>query len=294
MRKRVKIVLAVSLLAVIGLATSEGMRQPEPLYQGKRLSQWLDKYNQAGDKAWPPKTEHISDAIRAMGTNSLPFLLGYIKHRDAPIVLRSVDLARRQHLVRLPFYGDNPYRETSMMALHAMGSEAAPLLPELLKLSENPRTCDDGTRSLLAIGTTAIPTLAGLCQSTNVLVRFLALLTLAELKAAPPNHVWSRWKSAPVNGRGMLEFGGPEPDGTLGEILNLLESRDAPIRRASADTLGFIGRGYASGMAPITSALLKALNDLDPFVRQSAAATLRKLAPAIAEKAEVNTNAPGL
>jgi hypothetical protein len=44
MRKRVHIVLAVLLVALAGVIAWLGLRQREPVYQGKRLSVWLQGY----------------------------------------------------------------------------------------------------------------------------------------------------------------------------------------------------------------------------------------------------------
>src|SRR5271165_2057631 len=221
MRKRVKMTLAVLLLAVIGLLTWGTMRGREPVYERQPLSHWLDRYNRAGDKAWPPRIDGISEGIGAMGTNSLPFLLQYIKHRDLPIKSGFLDFLRRQQRVKFAFYGADPYRETSKMALHVLGSRTAPILPDLLKLSQDPRTCEDGATSLFAIGPMATPSLEKACQSTNAVVRFWALWGLSELKATPPNSICWTWVSAPVNGRALLHFGGVEPVAPILQMLNL-------------------------------------------------------------------------
>jgi len=41
MRKRLRIALAVLVVALVGLALWQGLREPEPVYQGKRLGRWL-------------------------------------------------------------------------------------------------------------------------------------------------------------------------------------------------------------------------------------------------------------
>jgi len=90
----------------------------------------------------------------------LPYLLVNIKHVDSPMKLRFFALVRRQHIVKPPFYGADAYRSTSILALHALGSQGRTALSELLKVAQDPRTHWWGMMSLLAIGTNAIPTLA--------------------------------------------------------------------------------------------------------------------------------------
>jgi hypothetical protein len=63
------ILSAILLCVVIAAISWLAPRSAEPVYQGKRLTQWLDEYNQAGAM---DKTETISRAIRAMGTHVCP------------------------------------------------------------------------------------------------------------------------------------------------------------------------------------------------------------------------------
>jgi len=44
MRKRVKIALAVLLVAIAGVIAWQALRPRESVYQGKRLSLWLLRY----------------------------------------------------------------------------------------------------------------------------------------------------------------------------------------------------------------------------------------------------------
>src|SRR6266446_5539831 len=102
MRRRLSIGRVVLLIAILGVLVWVILRPDEPAYRGKRLSQWLDEYNRAGAL---DKTGTISEAVRAMGTNSLPYLLANIKHVDSPMKARFFALVGRQHILKLPFYG---------------------------------------------------------------------------------------------------------------------------------------------------------------------------------------------
>ena len=48
MRKGVQIALAVLLVATAGVIVWQGLREREPIYQGKPLSVWLQRYNTHG------------------------------------------------------------------------------------------------------------------------------------------------------------------------------------------------------------------------------------------------------
>lgn len=279
------ILLAVlAIVVVVGLA-SWVLRPREPVYHGKRLSQWLDEYNRAGGM---DKTGPISDAIRAMGTNTLPFLLAHIKHTESPLKGKFFSLIGKQHWVKLPFYGADPYLETSILALSALGSNAAPICPDLLKVAENPDSSWRGTMSLLAIGPASVPTLAKACQSTNSHLRTEAVLMMAMQKAMPAP--WFSWgySKAPVNGQLMFMVGYAVSDEDVQEMINLLANPDSAIRRASAEAIGLYTRPpYTRVAHSAVGPLTELLKEADPVLRESAAETLKKIDPEAAAKAGV-------
>jgi hypothetical protein len=280
MRKRFYIVLAFVGVAIVGWLACKALRSPEPSYQGRRLSEWLDEYNRAGDMG---KTEPISEAIRAMGTNTLPFLLANIKHTDSPLARKFFYLFRKQDLVKLPFYGAYPYRVPSIMALSALGSNAAPLCPELSKVAEDARLCILGTSSLRAIGPSSIPTLTKLCHGTNEFARSLAVLTIAAMKG-DSGLFWS-WLKAPVNDRPMLGLPGFNFN-IVAKMVGLLDDPDPAIQRASADVIGhYAGPQFKQDTKSAVEPLVKAVNDPDPSVRLSAGKALKAIDPIAAARA---------
>jgi len=235
------------------------------------------------------KTESASKAIRAMGTNSLPFLLANIKHTCSPLEKTFFKLVRKQHLLKLPSYGKEPYRTTSILALGALGSNAAPLSPELLQVSEIPDYYMWGQCSLLAIGPAAIPTLAKVCQNTNEAVRTGAVLMIAMLTSLPSLRIGWGWSKAPVNGRPMLEisYAVGEND-QVRAMVKLLEAPEAAVRRASADAIGHYTKlPYDQVAKSAVEPLVKAANDADADLRYSAGRTLKVIDPIAAAKAGV-------
>jgi len=289
MRKRVHIGLAVVLLMLAGVVAWQGLRQGEPVYQGKGLSQWLDEYNRAGSM---DRTETISAAIRAIGTNGLPFLLAHIRHSDSPLIGKLIALLGKQRILKLPFYGADPYRSTSILALSALGPEAAPLCAELLPVAQNPHTSWWGMLSLLAIGTNSIPTLARICQSTNAPVRTEAVLMMSMIASMPrPGFSWG-WQKAPVNGRPLFGLGWAVTGADVNGIAALLEHPDAAVRRASAEALGLYTRPpYNAEAKAAVPALMQAMRDSDVSVRLAAGTTLKKIDPEAAARAGVSDNA---
>jgi HEAT repeat protein len=287
MRKRRRFWLVILILATMGglgwLLMSA--LDSEPVYQGKRLDQWLEEYDQAGSM---DKTAPISDAIRAMGTNCLPFLLAHIKHTDSPLKLKFVAMVRRFHLGTNTLFGMDNYHSTSVMALGALGSNAAPLCPELLKVAEDTNTLWWGQMSLLAIGPAAIPTLEKVCQSTNAKARTEAVLMMAMQKDnGAPWFSWG-WNKGP-DGRKYFSLGYAVSDEDIRAMVKMLEHPDAAVRRASAEAIGVYAKSpaYGNAMKSAIAPLIKALKDPDAEVRFAAAQTLKAIDPDAAAKAGV-------
>lgn len=283
MRKWFKVATVVFLLLIIVFAGWLMMQPHEPAYQGRSLSAWLDDYNRAG--TWD--VEPASAAIRAMGTNCLPFLLARIKHNPSRLTSKLVKLISKQRVLNLPFYGTDRYRSASIVALHALGPQAVPIYPELLALTKNSRTSWWANMSLLAIGTNAIPFLELACQNTNQ-ARADAVLMIAMMKSMPPPYFsWGSIKD-PVNGKPVIGLGyavGPE---TAREIANMLEHPSPAVRRASAEALSrYTASPYTEVLKSAVPLLIKTCSDTNEAVRTSAAATLELIDPEAAAKAGI-------
>ncbi|HTA29647.1 MAG TPA: HEAT repeat domain-containing protein [Candidatus Cybelea sp.] len=258
------------------------LRPTEPSYRGRRLSEWLDEYNRAGS---PDKTGPVSEAIRAMGTNSLPFLLANMEHSDSPLSRKFFSLVQKQNWVKLPVHEPDSYRLPSIMAPSALGSNAAPIFPNLLRFSENASNCAWGASALLAIGPSSIPTLAKLCQSENEAVRSEAALTIATLKAGH-GFFWA-WQNAPMSSGGVVLILPSATFNVVAELLELLANPDPAVRRASADAIRSYGSPFDQIADWAVKPLVKALKDPDAAVRLSAGQALTAIDPIAAAKAGV-------
>ena len=137
MKKQISIALVVGCVVGLGVISWLGSKSSEPRYRGRSLDRWLDEYNRAGSL---DQTKPAAEAIRSMGTNSLPFLLGHIEHTDSPFKRKVAALLEQQTLVNFPFFGLDRYQAPSILSLQALGSDAAPLLPELLSVPQDHAT----------------------------------------------------------------------------------------------------------------------------------------------------------
>jgi hypothetical protein len=283
MRKWLKIVVAVLVLLVAVFAGWLLTRPHEPEYQGRRLSDWLDDYNQAS--TWDiPET---AAAIRAMGTNCLPFLFACIKRKPSPLKAKLVMLLSKQQLLKLPFYGVNRFRYPSIIALHALGPQAVPLCPDLVELAKNPYASWWATMSLLAIGTNAVPFLEAACQNTNQ-AGAEAVLMIAMMKSMPPPYFsWGRMK-APLNGKPTVILGYAVSSEDVGQVAKLLEHPSPAVRRASADALRrYTGSVYGEVLKSAMPLLIKTCGDTNEAVRISASTTLKMINPEAAANAGI-------
>ena len=103
MRKRVQIVLAVLLVAVLGLIILAFFprQAPEPAYEGKTLRQWLVLLD--SDTAHKAQNDDAARAIESMGKAALPGLIHILHQRQDPALLAKVKgWAFRFHLLRPP------------------------------------------------------------------------------------------------------------------------------------------------------------------------------------------------
>jgi len=106
MKRRRIVIGSLVVVALAGLAWFVLDRpEPEPVYQGKTLTQWLQLYK-TQPKNWdhfeePDEWGQADEAIRQMGTNAYPFLLDMMRAFDAPWKLKFIALAQKQRLVTI-------------------------------------------------------------------------------------------------------------------------------------------------------------------------------------------------
>jgi hypothetical protein len=140
--KRGRAILRVALTGamVMGAAVLLWPRgQRGPVYQGKKLSEWIK--GAWRESYFGPMREERAEAIRAIGTNGLPFLIKWIAEAQPPL-LNSWDRA----IYKVGRLGGDlfKYRYDKMnrgadgaTALAILGPAARPALPELRKLAKS-------------------------------------------------------------------------------------------------------------------------------------------------------------
>ena len=129
MRKRVYIALAILLVILAGVMAWLGLRQREPVYQGKRLSVWLEVLN----REWKPShpDDRLAQAIRHIGTNALPVLIERLHGQDTELKRLLVAWADKHECFRFRFKSAEERRIEAIGGYQALGPLARGQVPRL-------------------------------------------------------------------------------------------------------------------------------------------------------------------
>jgi len=148
----------------------------EPIHQGKPLSLWLAQYEQNLLSRQDPdkefKRNEAESALRAIGTNALPHLLAMAGAKDSRFKTSLLSLLRKQSLIPISWQTADQRRAQSSFGFGALGTLAAPAVPDLVKLlqDEDPGVRASAANRLAAIGPQAeeaIPALLPLLDEMN-------------------------------------------------------------------------------------------------------------------------------
>ena len=207
----------------------------EPKYQGKKLSRWLDDINSAGSLS---NAEPALQAVREMGTNSLPFLLEIIGERETGLKKRIVDLMERAHLHGFGFVLRRSLKSPACLALKTLGTNAAPIVPHLGELALDQERTGWAVSALFSIGQAAVPGFERACESPLVSTRAGAAIYLCKVVDGSQRG-WS-WGWNRFNPGGRVVFGVGSAfagDDDARALRQLLKHSNPAVRRASADAL---------------------------------------------------------
>ena len=169
MRKRVHIALAVLLVSLAGVIAWQVLHLREPVYQGKRLSSWLEAYKLhgvAGVETWQVREEQqkADEAVRQAGTNALPTLLRMLRAKDSALKVKLMDLAARQHFIRIKY---TPAEELNYRACWAFGvlrGKARSAIPALMEIANKNISRDSQYYAIAALASIGPPAKAAMAR----------------------------------------------------------------------------------------------------------------------------------
>ena len=242
MNKRRRVGLCVCLGLVISEAAFIALRPREPVYQGKRLSDWLrdlDDNTLAADSR-----NRAVDAVRQIGSNCLPTLAEMLHSSDSWPKRKLIDLVGNQSRIRFHFTTAQERRGWAIQGIKVLGPAAIPMLIDLLNDK-------------------AAMTTAMICLS-RVGPEVVWPLTCTLTNEAP------RVRSAAIVTLGLLRSNG---QAAVPALVERLESdTDNRVRASAANALGYIGKEPEVAVP----ALVKHLRDPDPTTRAQAVLALAK------------------
>ena len=234
MRKRVYIALAILLVAIAGGIVWEILltRELNPIVDGTRLTTWLEG-----------QSDGASRALDKVGTNAIPTLLWMLRQRDSFLKRKAIELARKQHLIRVHFVPAEQHNHAAYLAFRKLGARADVAVPALIEIYEqklSPSSQQAAARSLGSIGPSAkraIPVLILGMTDTNALLRIDILRALADFHA--------------------------EPDLVVPALTNALNDANPGASVFAFDALWEIGEAAK----PAVPALVKAVHNSEPSAR---------------------------
>jgi HEAT repeat protein len=265
------VALVIALLAVMAWLVVHP-HETEPVYQGRRLSEWLQGYSgiSIGTNANPAQAQQEAmAAVRAEGTNALPLLLKMLRAHDSNLKLRLIALARKQHVVAIPFTPATNLNLQAGLAFGALGPAAKETVPALTEIYAQQISTTSLTATSEALGfigppaSQAVPALLRGTTNAEYTVRANAIWALGQIHA--------------------------EPELVVPALVKSLRDPYVVVRQQTLSAL--IAYGPAAKLA--VPALIAALNNRDPLVTKIAEATLVQIDPEAAAKFLTASNHPG-
>jgi hypothetical protein len=191
-KSRIRATALLLLIVGAALVTLHCIRTSEPSYHGRLLSAWVNQYG--GNYRPPVGTDPAATAIRAIGTNGLPYLTAWAvdeptlfgRHHLSWAPKPIIDMV--DHLARRRVYR----AEASRHAIEMLGTNAAAAIPELARLMMNTRDQAIRFRTALTInhlGPQALP--AMLLMLSNAPATEKPLLS-SIIGSGLPQNVYSR------------------------------------------------------------------------------------------------------
>jgi len=239
--------LCIAGVLVLVLIASLALRSNEPVYHGRTLAMWLRRLPARGNGSrgvtWQPLVEgkpsdgemEAISAVREIGTNALPYLLGEIhtekksfKEEFRDKWIQSKALVQRMISRSRPptsFTSFGNWEKTAAQLRHwdaargfyALGPLAKPALPELAKLLHQADACPDAAYALSSMGPEGLVPLMEVLTNNSPTNQWMQICV-----------IWA-FGQTPTNGEKVLP-----------ELLQLIKDPDETLRMSSAWALGQI------------------------------------------------------
>jgi len=277
MKKRRVILLCVAAICgAIGFL--RGCLNPaEPVWQGKKLSQWLTECD-SGDPR--DLSESARTAIRAMGANALPYLLRMISTTDSKSKMKLREWAGKGSIIwRWTTPSHYNSRISGAAGIEALGEDAPPATPELIKLLNGEETEYPAALGLGAIGRPAVPLLLQTLTNQSAWTRMAAVQALNFMHGAEqaiPDLLRCLDDPDPgVREGAAIALGDmqKQPDRVVPRLMERLADTNSTVRADAALAIGL----FEAQARMAVPKLIELQDDVSEEVRQKAAAAVKKV-----------------
>jgi hypothetical protein len=186
---RIKIAIALVLLALAGVIVWQAWPSPEPVYKGKRLSEWLRMYatwegegavtNVGSEILTVSMSPGATAALHHFGTDAIPALLRLVRTKDSALKTKLLHLARGQHIVKINTLSEGQWHAAAWYGFFELRTEAESAVPSLMEIADeniSPSSRDCAMRCLDIIEPPrdAVPGLVSWVTNSDVRLRNFA------------------------------------------------------------------------------------------------------------------------
>ncbi|HEU0008345.1 MAG TPA: HEAT repeat domain-containing protein [Verrucomicrobiae bacterium] len=289
--KRSKLVIRLGLLAVaVGLVVFALLRPgaPEPVHLGRSLREWLVEFDYRYDTT---NYSAAQEAIRAMGTNCLPFLNGYLRSKDPPFNRQWVRLKARLGLLRKSGEYAVLWHSRAAKACGELGQDGAPAFPAMMEAMNDPGATDDVPAALSRMLPKSAPVLTNVLATGNIEARSTAASALRRAYSHPEIEEMARTAlinalrdpdpNVRMNAASAFTIWNKRLEVVVPALTRALSDPNGGVRANAAISLG----NFGSAAKPAVPELIKLYQDTNDYPRKCATNALLKIDPEAAAKA---------
>lgn len=295
MTKCRKILLLIAGLLVATAVVWTVIPSDEPTYHGRKLSYWVTSFGPFSVKVSAKLKDDAREAIQAMGTNAVPYLLRWVQYEPTDKVrkLRDwINAGKKKLGLEINLYDEQQMLgANAVFAFSALQGEAkAQSIRELAYIMTNAvskTSIYHSSEALGHIGGEAIPIIFGGLTNQNVMIRHYAAMALPHLRsnaipAIPTLVGFFEDEEVALSGLRALQMLDVDPQIKISAVTNCLLSTNAGVRYWATESLGNGGKDAR----PIVSLLLRALDDPSVRVRRGAIGALQRIDATVLDKAK--------
>ena len=137
---KIRIIASLIVVCVFAGIALFAFRSREPVYQERPLSAWLEDLDYGQPSFRREAVPQAEEAVRQIGTNAVPFLVGMMRCKDSPFRKKMVALCSKQSFIKFNF---RPPADTlqwrGALGIYVLGPAGKAAIPELINLLR-PRT----------------------------------------------------------------------------------------------------------------------------------------------------------